>query len=220
MAVSISEAAEQLGLDAGRVRRLVAQGLLEGHKVGGRWLVEESAIDERLATPPHARRSLSARSAWGLLWAAAGLPLPWLAPSEGTRARQRARSWPIDDWKWACRNRAVMHRYRAHPSVIEQLTRDERIVPSGANADHLAPGLIAAGTAEGYVPARDIGALSADYALVPSPQPNVVIRVPPPDLWPFTDRQPPWSVVVVDLLDALDDRSVRAAHDLARRMRQ
>src|SRR4249920_3807958 len=98
MPVSVQEAAERLELNPGRVRRLVSQGLLDGRKVGGRWLVEESAINERLDASARAGRPLSPRSAWGLLWAADDRPMPWLAPRERSRARQRARSWPLDDW--------------------------------------------------------------------------------------------------------------------------
>ena len=57
-----------------------------------------------------------------------------------------------------------------------------------------------------------------EYAFIPSQQPNVILRVPPADLWLFKDEEAPWPVVAVELLDALD-RSVRAANDLARRMR-
>ena len=58
-----------------------------------------------------------------------------------------------------------------------------------------------------------------EYSLIPSQQPNVVVRVPPDDLWLFDNGEALWPVVVVDLLDPQDDRLVRAANDLARRMR-
>ncbi len=219
MSVSVQEAAERLSLNPGRVRRLVSQGLLEGRKVGGRWLVDEAAISERLDTNARAGRPLSPRSAWGLLWAADDRPTPWLAPRERSRARQRARSWPLDEWSWACRHRAVVHKLRGHPSILQVLLDDPRAVRSGASVRQLSVDLIAVGDAELYVRDPDAHNVANEYSLTPSQQPNVVLRVPPRDMWLFDDGEAPWPVVVVDLLDARDDRSVRAANDLARRMR-
>jgi excisionase family DNA binding protein len=219
MSVSVQEAAERLELNPGRVRRLVSQGLLEGRKVGGRWLVEESAINDRRDANARAGRPLSPRSAWGLLSAADKRPMPWLAPRERSRARQRARSWPLDEWSWACRHRAVVHKLRAHPSMLQPLLDDARAVRSGASVRELSVDLIAVGDAELYVREADAPNLINEYSLIPSQQPNVVMRVPPGDLWLFDNGEASWPVVVVDLLDARDDRSVRAANDLARRMR-
>jgi excisionase family DNA binding protein len=219
MSVSVQEAAERLSLNPGRVRRLVSQGLLEGRKIGGRWLVEESAIKDRIDASARAGRPLSPRSAWGLLWAAHGQPMPWLAPRERSRARQRARSWPLDEWPWACRHRATAYKLRAHPSMLQPLLDDPRVVRGGASVRQLSVDLIAVGDAELYVRQADAASMIDEYSLIPSQQPNVVLRVPPGDLWLFDNGEAPWPVVVVDLLDARDDRSARAANELARRTR-
>jgi excisionase family DNA binding protein len=219
MSVPVREAAERLELNPGRVRRLVSQGLLEGRKVGGRWLVDEAAISERLDANARAGRPLSPRSAWGLLWAADGRPLPWLAPRERSRARQRARSWPLDEWSWACRHRAVVNKFRAHPSMLPPLLDDPRLVRGGASVRQLSVDLVAVGDAELYVRGSDVPSVIDEYSLIPSQRPNVAMRVPPADLWLFDNEEAPWPVVVVDLLDARGDRSVRAANDLAKRMR-
>ena len=75
------------------------------------------------------------------------------------------------------------------------------------------------GDAELYVRQADGSNLINEYSLIPSQQPNVVVRVPPDDLWLFDNGEALWPVVVVDLLDPQDDRLVRAANDLAQRMR-
>ena len=217
MSVSVQEAAERLDLDPGRARRLVSQGLLGGRKVGGRWLVDEVAISDRLASRARPGRPLSPRSSWGLLWSADDRPTPWLAPRERSRARHRARTWPLEDWSWACRRRAAVHRLRAHPSRLQPLLDDARAVRSGASVRHLQVDLIAAGDVELYAREDDLPSLIAEYSLIPSQLPNVIMRVPPAELWLFDDVEAPWPVVAVDLLDARDDRSVRAANDLARR---
>lgn len=218
MVLSVVEAAQQLDLDPGRVRRLIASGLLSAHKVGGRWLVDEDALAERLASDHRPGRPLSARSAWGLLWAADARPTPWLAPRERSRALARERSWSIDDWSWACVHRAAVHRLRAHPAALSRLLDDDRVVRSGVTARGLAVDLIASDEAEAYVRQNDHASVVADYALVESRNANLIIRVPPEELWLLDGRDAPWPVVVVDLLDARDDRSVKAAHDVADRM--
>jgi hypothetical protein len=96
---------------------------------------------------------------------------------------------------------------------------DARAIRSGASVRDLSVDLIAMGDAELYVREADAPNMINEYSLIPSQQPNVVLRVPPADLWLFDSVEAPWPVVVVDLLDARDDRSARAANDLARRMR-
>jgi excisionase family DNA binding protein len=219
MWLSVPEAADRLALDAGRVRRMLADGVLAGRKVGGRWLIDDGDVAARLDTHSRAGRPLSARSAWGLLWAADRRSMPWLAPRERARACQRAAGWPIEDWSWACRHRAEVHRYRAHASVIAALAGDARMVRSGVSAREVGVDLYAPDVAELYVPARDLAAVVVEFVLIPSEQANVTLRVPPEDLWLFDDMvEAPWPVVAVDLVDAGDDRSIRAARDLAQRL--
>jgi hypothetical protein len=218
MLMSVESAAARLSLNPARVRALVADGLIDGYKIGGRWVIEEAAIASRLERSTRAGRPLSARSAWGLLWTAAGRPMPWLAPRERSRARSRARGWPIEDWPWATQHRASVKRLRAHPSALDTIRSDQRIVRSGGSVRDLPIDLIALGDVEVYVHDADLGAMLAEYALIESAQPNVIIRVPPPDLWLFDGNDAPWPVVVVDLLESLDDRSMRSARHLADRM--
>ena len=90
MLVSVESAAEQLGLNPARVRALVAGGQLAGHKIGGRWVIDDVAIAARLGRRTRTGRPLSARSAWGLLWTAAAEPTPWLAPREPPAPRARS----------------------------------------------------------------------------------------------------------------------------------
>jgi hypothetical protein len=103
--------------------------------------------------------------------------------------------------------------------MLPPLLDDPRAVRGGASVRQLSIDLIALGDAEMYVRRADVERMVGEYSLIPSQQPNVVLRVPPGDLWLFENGEAPWPVVVVDLLDARDDRSVRAANELAQRMR-
>jgi hypothetical protein len=103
--------------------------------------------------------------------------------------------------------------------MLPPLLDDPRVVRGGASVRQLSVDLIAVDDAELYARHADAASVIDEYSLIPSQQPNVVLRVPPGDLWLFDNAEAPWPVVIVDLLDAHDDRSVRAANDLARRMR-
>jgi hypothetical protein len=78
--------------------------------------------------------------------------------------------------------------------------------------------LIALDQVEAYVRREHLDAVRREYALRPpaSDAPaNVILRVPRP-AWPFSDdeRVAPALVVAADLMDARDERSVRAARAL------
>jgi len=216
--LSVPEAAAQLGVHPGRVRQLLVEGRLSGDKVGGRWLVPEAAVAARAASEQPPGRPLSPRAAWGLLWAADGRAVPWLSDREARRARQRARSWAVEHWAYACQHRAVVHRLYGHPSVLARLADDGRLVRSGPSVRSVHVDVMALDLVEGYARTQDLDALVDAYGLHRAARANVALRVPPSGLFVFgDDRDAPWPVIVVDLIDARDDRSVRAAHDLFHR---
>lgn len=213
--LSVADAAQALGVNPGRVRQLVAAGRLDAEKIGGRWLIPDSAVATRLADDRPVGRPLSPRAAWGLLEAAVGRSVPWLSPSEQRRARQRAQSWSLAHWASACERRAEQHALYAHRSVLGRLADDERVVRSGASARLVPVDLIAAGVVEGYVRSVSLDDIVGEYGLHRGAQVNVVLRVPPEDLFVFGDqREAAWPVVAVDLYDAGDDRSRRAGQAL------
>ena len=54
--ISVPEAAEILGVHRNRVLQLVKDELLEAHKVGQRWNIKRSSVEDRAANPPKAGR--------------------------------------------------------------------------------------------------------------------------------------------------------------------
>jgi hypothetical protein len=165
---------------------------------------------------------LSPRAAWGLLEVAADRSASWLAPSEQRRARVRASGWSLAHWAWACQRRAEVHRLYVHPSLVDRLAGDARVVRSGASARAVTVEvLLALGVVEGYVRVEAFDALVGEYALAGAGRVNVVLRVPPAELFVFGDEdEAGWPVVAVDLYDAGDDRSRRAAQSLLDRHRR
>ncbi len=77
--------------------------------------------------------------------------------------------------------------------------------------------LIASDEVEIYVRASRVAGLVDRYALEPNAErPNLIVRVVDDGVWPFKQDEhvAPWPVVAVDLLDADDERSRRAGHEL------
>ena len=114
--------------------------------------------------------------------------------------------------------RAEAHSFYAHPSVVAGLGNNSGVVRSGVSAvDHYRLGLVAVDEFEGYVRSSVLPALVNRFALDnQSERPNVVLRVVDDDLWPFSpdEEVAPAVVVAVDLLEAGDSRSRRAATQL------
>jgi excisionase family DNA binding protein len=216
--LSVAEAAVRLGVHPGRVRQLVAAGELQARKVGGRWLLSEDVVEDRRRVDGVVHRALSPRAAWGLLVAAAAMPVPWLAPVERRRAEQRAAGWPLSQWASACRHRAVRFDRFVHPSLLERLADDARVVRSGVSARSVAVDVLALDQVEGYVSVDAWPGLVADYGVLEAARSNVRFRVPPAGLFVVGDSgEAPWPVVAVDLFEAGDDRSRRAALQLVER---
>lgn len=207
MDTSVNEAAKVLGISPRRVRALAASREIPARRLGRAWVIE---LDPSAPPRPPGRR-LSARSAWGAL----GLGEEGLSRSERQRAherREKLADLPPD----ALARRADVHRLLAHPAALRRLAEDPRIVLGGVSAAaHHGADVIGVDRLEGYVRADDLERLWREHALRPPDQgdvANVVLRVPA-RVWPFApgERYAPRLVVIADLREAGDERSVRAA---------
>ncbi len=218
MEVSVRQAAERLSISPQRVRVLAAKGRIPARKVGRDWVVDLARLGLHEFGARGRGRPLSARSCWAILDLLDGRQPVGLSRSELLRARTRAEAL-ADSAPGALSARAEVHRLVAHRGLTERLANDRRIVLSGvsAAAAHRAR-LTALGALEGYVQDDDLAALIHEYALA---QPsggvgaNVLLRVPVPR-WPFeaSERIASRPVVAVDLIDAGDERSIRAGRRL------
>ena len=114
--------------------------------------------------------------------------------------------------------RAEPRRYYAHPSVVGMLAAAEGVVRSGVSAaTHYQLDLVAVDEFEGYVRSSVVSDLVDRLALDRyAERPNVVLRVVEDEFWPFDSDEEvaPAPVVAVDLLEAGDGRSLRAAAPL------
>ena len=221
--VSVAEAAARLKVSPRRVRQLLKEGGLAGHRIGETWLVVADELESRLESPPLSGRPLSSTSAWDVLAALSEVDegLEPLSPPARSRARSRARqlrrhSSGIDsnEWRSALRRRAELHRLYAHPSVVADLLADRRVVCSGISAaQYYGADLVVLGGAEGYVRASDLDNILHQYALSAASKAdaNVWLRVVSEGGdWLFRYRVAPASVVAADLMEREGSRD-RAA---------
>jgi excisionase family DNA binding protein len=217
--VSVAEAASRLAVSPRRVRQLIEDGGLAGHRVGRTWLVVADELESRLKLPPSSGRPLSSTSAWDVLAALSEVKegLEPLSPSARSRARSRAKrlrrhSSGIDatEWRSALRRRAQLRRFYAHPSVIADLVDDPGVVRSGISAaQYHGADLVVVGGAEGYVRASDLNDVVERYALSAASKvdANVWLHVVPEGAdWLFRHRVAPASVVAADLMERDGER--------------
>lgn len=230
--LSVAEAAQVLGVSARRVRALLESGQLPGRQVGGRWLLPSRAVEHRQEMPHKGGRPLSQASAWNTLAVLSGAEdsLDDLPAPARSRARSRARDLARPDeiasnWPCVLANRARSGRFYGHPSVLDDLLADPRIVRSGISAamDYSA-GLVVAGNAEGYVRSSEIESLRSEYALNPDigrAQANVLLHVVDDEQsarWLFDRQVAPLAVVAADLAEREAPRDRDAGLKLAARL--
>jgi excisionase family DNA binding protein len=224
--LSTSDAAARLGTTPGRVRALIASGMLPAERVGGRWLVSHYAVADRGETLPVPIRSMSARIAWAAAALVDGLPVDWLGSDELSRLRRRIREDDGDPatWRaWLRRRSAAIHRFAA--SDLDALLADGRVVATGISAARAyGSDLASTGEAEVYVAtAADLAALRRAYGLVMSSAPNLTVHVADGP-WPALTatvrrgrRVVPAAIVAADLMAASDSRSRHAGEAVLRR---
>jgi excisionase family DNA binding protein len=218
--LSVVDAAGELGVSAERIRALIHAGELPATKIAGRWVVDSGDVEGRRREPRHGGRPLSPRNAWAIFALGDGVRVPWVSRSEIDRLRARLRSQPdLADLAALTRRRGEAHRYRAVPAVIDRLVATAGVQPTGISAE--GHNLVGAPQADLYLPADLVDEVVRRYALDDAAREdaNVVLRVPSTDRWPVTSVTPRLAVAV-DLYDAGDARSRRAAENLYQRIQR
>lgn len=192
--LSVSEAAERLGVLPRRIQQRIADGSLPAEKVGRGWAIDERHL-ARLAHDRFPGRPLSQRSAWSLLALAAG-EHDHLSPVERSRARARLRELldaadaRADEPALAARlsrllrERAQRRLYRASPRDLSDVRNDARLRLSGVSAEEA--GIAAADVVEGYVSVKHVDVFVDDYLLSDAgdDRANVILHVYDPRLVP------------------------------------
>lgn len=227
--ITVSEAAERLGVTAQRVRALLAEGQLAGRRAGGGWLVQASSVAERELEKLRGR-PIAANTAWALIAALSRVG----APSAVSDRRLRFRVYKLvesmpepatapERWAMCLASRHMVRRLWAHPGVMDRLRHDARISAGGFEAVQTQDGLTGRDDRwDLYVNARDINAVVADYRLSDDRTGHVLLHAIPAgvrdELLPPGGAPVPEAAGAADLLDENDPRARHAAVELLDRM--
>ena len=220
MPYSVAEAAQRLGVNRERVGAMIAAGQLRARKFAGRWLIDESSVDELWARPRPVGRPFSVHRSWGLLMLASGRHPDWLSPPDVSRLRRVLRERSLEELAPRLEGRATKHLYRAHPSDLARIPTAGVVLLAGASgAGEYGLDLVSEGELDVYGEAGRLAELKDRFALRESERPNFTLRVVP-EIWPFQsgERVVPPAVIGVDLLASVEPRFRRAGKQLLERI--
>ncbi len=210
--LSVQDAARKLGLSEQRVRVLVASHRIPAAKVGGRWLLPASALQERSVLDRFPGRPLSPANAWAYLWLLSGRNPEWLDPSQRSHLKYRRYVDP-EELIARVRSRCRVESYWVHSGMLSKLRDDLRLVLSGVSAARkYSIDLLAEQEVEGYVRASELEALIDDVKAIDGERPNCLLRIVEEESWPFDneERVAPALVAAIDLMESSNPRARRA----------
>ena len=217
--IGIANAARQLEVSPRRVHQLVAAGQLSGRRIGRSWVLDRADVQRFARSQPGVGRPWSPSSAWYVLALANGDAVQ-ASPVDRSRAKKRLQVG-LEPLAKRLSSRAQSRWFYAHPAVHSEMLSYPSVVASGVSAlSHHYVDLVVSDQSEAYVRESRVAELADRFALdADSDRPNVQLRVVGDDDWPFdADQQVAAApVVAVDLLEADDERSQRAARELLAR---
>lgn len=206
--MSVTEAAQRLGLSRRRVLALIQEGKLSAGLLGTTWAVDLESIERRARLEPGSGRHFSPKRAWGLLFVADGLEVPWLDRVSISKLRAYLRDHRLAMVSARLDKRGTLRSYRAHPADVPRIAAEPGLMLTGGTAAlELDLGLSDPGQLDAYGSDAVIDSLEKRYSLRPSTQSNVYLRRLP-GLGPHWDprRVAPTSAMALDLADYSDPR--------------
>jgi hypothetical protein len=206
--VSVSDAAEKLGVSVRQVQHLVARGDL--HRVA-RGLVDETSIERYVAVRSRSRaRAWSSETAWTAVALLSGARPGWIGASQSSRLRQRLGRISSTDLVERTRGRARVTRYAAHSSVGRYLLGE--VVHTRRAESRL--GLASTDAVDGYVAAAAVPRLVAQHGLRRDDAGRVTLRATSMSLEDVRSLAERGVVLAaLDLAESLDVRERRAGLD-------
>ncbi len=219
--LSVPDAARHLGVTDQRVRALIRDGVIDAQRVGGRWVLQARAVEDRLRASRAPGRPFNQSVSWALLHLIVGEAPEWLSASHQSQLKRRLRTSPRAELVAKLKSRAELRRYRAHPASIDRLAEEPELHEAGvsAAAAHGAD-VSSLGELEAYVSSSNWSGLERSYPLgARSEAPNLFIHVTEDGERLPANSSAVWSLVVaLDLIEADDGRSQRAGQELLDRL--
>lgn len=220
--ISVSEAAQALELSPARVRAMASGGQLSASKIGGRWLVERGAVEQRKRRGGHDGRRFVPQNAWALLMLASGEVVEGIDPSVRSRLRRALALEELGALAPRLSGRAEVSLYRAHPGEIRHLINDAALMRSGISAAGSHDmGLVSGREADGYLPQSGLKRFIKEHALVSAGiDGNVRLRVVLDEAWAILGARSvaPEAAVALDLSEESDPRSAKAGAEVLKKL--
>jgi excisionase family DNA binding protein len=219
--VTVTQAAERLGVNPSRVRALIAAGALTATRAGRQWLVDVDSLDRQyeLTIAGATGRPFAPRIAW----AAAALcdgRRDGLGPNERTRLRHRLAGVDVEGsntcaqvQRWLARRALSVCRYRIGERDITELLGADGVLATGiSTVEAYDLGLGTGGFADAYVDERAHRKLVNDFILIDSVRGNLTLRTTDSRLSDavLESKVAPRLIAGVDLAEDTDART-RAA---------
>jgi excisionase family DNA binding protein len=212
--LSVSETAEQLGVDRSRVLVLISTGRLPASRVGRDWFIGITDLSRFQHAHRRPGRPFTPARAWAVLTAAEHAGRVELPRSTATRDP----FWLVN----LVRKRATVRRLHVLDRLVANIA--DEVVAGGESAGRnigFAP-RDQRPMCDGYITASRVDTLIDRYALVDAAgdEINVIIRIVNDDIWPFTKNAQTVGplIAAIDMLsDPTDDRSIECARPIVER---
>lgn len=203
--MSVSEAAERLGVSTRQVQHLVASGEL---RALARGIVDRTAVERLLAVRGGSHtRAWSEPTAWGAISLLSGGDARWMGSAQQSRLRSRLRATTSGELVAKARGRAEVTRYRAHSSSGQHLLGV--LVHATNTAGRL--GLAETNDIDGYIASQDVAGVVRAHGLIRDDDGRVVLRATTMNLGIVRDLANRALVLAgLDLAESLDPRESRA----------
>lgn len=202
--LTVSAAAERLGVSARQVQNLVAHGEL---RQLARGVVDGTSVERLLVVRGHShRRAWSQSTAWGAVSLLSGGDADWMGETQRSRLRSRLRSIDATELVERTRERADVTHYRAHPSESSYLLK---ILLSATNA--AGPlGLVDTSRVDGYLKRGDVERVVREHGLIRDDEGQATLRATTADLDIVRDLVArSVALTALDLAESLDVRERR-----------
>lgn len=206
--LTVSDAAERLGVSTRQVQHLVASGTL---RQLARGVVDESSVDRLVAVCGGShKRAWSEATAWGSVALLSGATATWMGYSQRSRLKARLRTLTAPELVERARGRAEVARYSGHASTVARLRGE--LIETASAASEL--GLADTGSVDGYLAASAVIRTVSGHGLSRDEAGRFTLRATSMDLRVVADLADRSIVLTaLDLAESLDVRERRAGID-------
>jgi excisionase family DNA binding protein len=217
--LSVSEAAERLGVSQAAIRHQITAGRLPAVKRGRSWWLDERAVERSVRQAASPGRPLSPRMAWAIILLASGDAERAKRLVANERYVSRMRAWfaahPLGTYASQLRLRANGEDLNGHPSELKRLLKRADVLTTGESAGDIIGLVGKARGVEAYAPAGHRDAILNTHVLTPASGGPIRLHWVDDELWPHLHEEgqhrAPRAAILLDLLASENPRARREA---------